>query len=228
MIHLLRPVKLKAIAVYHYLILIPQETFSRISATCSRLTKPTDCEARDFSKLFPGQKRVLPFDPNKELEGLPDRKKKKRGKTSVGCPINVSICRLSCYSPFIPKGKVRARLKDQGHIQTVQLSRSLTGTSVKKIINRAFQRIGSKWIYLETGQHNQLVISKEQCPHGNSVCSQRGCLYIVDQQLSLSLSLSLSEVPPFPKSYNYTDGYNEEFRSRGYSFCKKNKRRVDI
>ena len=132
---------------------------------------------------------MLPFDPNKELEGLPDRKKKKRGKTSVGCPINVSICRLSCYSPFIPKGKVRARLKDQGRIQTVQLSRCLTGTSVKKIINRAFQRIGSKWIYLETGQHNQLVISKEQCPHGNSVCSQRGCLYIVDQQLSLSLSL---------------------------------------
>lgn len=141
-----------------------------------------------MGKLFPScagssssTKRGPSFDPNQELHGLPD-KKKKRATTSVGRPLNVTVCRLPRFTPFIPKGKVRSRLKEQGRIQNVQLTRSMTPVSVREAITRIYQGI-HQWVYLETGQDNRLQEAKLQSLDGNTACSRRGCLYIVDKEV---------------------------------------------
>lgn len=141
-----------------------------------------------MGKLFPScagssssTKRGPSFDPHQELHGLPD-KKKKRATTSVGRPLNVTVCRLPRFTPFIPKGKVRSRLKEQGRIQNVQLTRSMTPVSVREAITRTYQGI-HQWVYLETGQDNRLQEAKLQSLDGNTACSRRGCLYILDKEV---------------------------------------------
>ena len=51
--------------------------------------------------------------------------------------------------------EVRSRLKEQGRLQNVQLTRSMTPVSVRKAITRTYQGI-HQWVYLETGQDNRL------------------------------------------------------------------------
>lgn len=171
-----------------YLTLILQETnrYQRAISTCSHLAKPNEGESKELQKLFPScapstSKRCLSFDPNRELLGVPDRKKRKKGSTSQGRPVNITVCRLPRFSPFIPRGKVRSNLKEKGRIQTVKLTRHMNPNQAKQMIDAAFFQMSGSWGYLETGQDNQLVEAGEQLPDGNTLCSRRGCLYIVDK-----------------------------------------------
>ena len=109
-------------------------------------------------------------------------RRNKRATTSVGRPLNVTVCRLPRFTPFIPKGKVHSRLKEQGRIQNVQLTRSVTPVSVREAITRTYQGI-HQWVYLETGQDNRLQEAKLQSLDGNTACSRRGCLYILDKEV---------------------------------------------
>lgn len=159
-------------------------------ATCSKISKTTNEEAKELSRLFPSsssqlsKKRGPSFDPSEALDGLPDAKKKKKGKTSQGRTVKVSICRLPRFTPFIPKGKVRSLLKQQGRILNIQLTRSMSGTSVRQVINRAYTRFSTDWLYLElTGPDSHLMIAKEQSPDGDTICTRRGSLYIFDKQV---------------------------------------------
>ena len=147
--------------------------------------KPTSAIAKELGQLFPscssGPSTSKRFDPTMELPGMPDRKRKKKALTSSGRCINVAVCHLQKFTPFIPKGKVRSNLKESGRLQTVQLTRAMTPSDVKSIISKAYPNFSSSWSYLETGQDNRLEESQLQFPDGNSVCSRRGCLYIVDK-----------------------------------------------
>ena len=96
------------------------DVFNQGSAIASKISKPTGSEAKELSILFPqsvrtGTKKPL-FDPNHSLEGLPNTKKKKRGSTSLGRSVKVTVCRLSSFCGIIPKGKGRRALKDRGRV----------------------------------------------------------------------------------------------------------------
>ena len=155
--------------------------------------KPSEKEAKELGKLFPScagsssKKRGPSFDPNERLYGLPDRKKKKKGSTSQGRPVTVSICWLPRFTPSIPKGKVRNRLKEQNRIRNVKLTRSMNPSTVRESVSRAFPDIQTQWIYLETGQDNFLAKAEQQSLDGNTVCSRRGCVYILDQKVGVDL-----------------------------------------
>lgn len=177
-----------------YIPFLPQDPdlFGKSIATCSKIVKPTKEEAKELSRLFPScsstSKRKGPsFDPTESMDGLPDSKKKKRGKTSKGRSVNVSVCRLLRFSQFLPRGSARNRLKQKGRILNVQLTRSMSSASVKEAITRAYtqQNVNGDWLYLETSQDNHLVLAKEQSPSGNVICSRRGALYIVDKQVTM-------------------------------------------
>lgn len=155
------------------------------SATiCERLAKPSLGEkgAKELSHLFAHSsghgKRGPTFNPNEKLHGIPD-KKKKGGSTSQGRPVNITVCRLSNFFPYIPKGKVRNRLKDQKRIQVVQLTRSMSASVVRACITQAFRNFS---VYLDSGQENKLAETDNQSLDGNAVCSRRGCLYILDKR----------------------------------------------
>ena len=118
-------------------------------------------------------------------------KKKKRGSTSQGRPTNITVCRLSKLTSYIPEGKVRKRLKDQGRIQNIQLTKLMTASTVRACISRAFRDFQSEWVYLNSGQENVLVETDQQSPNGNTVCSRRGCLYILDKEVVLQSVVKL-------------------------------------
>ena len=102
--------------------------------------------------------------------------------------MNVTVCRLPRFTPFIPKGRVRNRLKEQGRLQKVQLTRSMIPANEREVITRAFPGIHTQWVYLETGQDNLLaeLAPEQQSLDGNAVCSRRGCLYILDKEVRSS------------------------------------------
>ena len=154
----------------------------------TKLRSPSSEVARELGQLFPfcvpgpsTSKRGDDFDPRQELPVMPDRKRKKKALTSSGRCINVTVCRLPKYTPFIPKGKVRSNLKENGRLQTVRLTRLMNASDVKSSISQAFSHIRSDWSYLETGQDNRLEELQQQFPDRNFICSRRGCLYIVDK-----------------------------------------------
>lgn len=165
--------------------------FKQASDYSSKLSKPNKREAEELSKLFPhtvrtSKKRGPSFDPNETVEGVPD-KKKKRGSTSLGRCVNLTICRLPRYSTFVPKGKVRNELKKQGRLVDVKLTRSMTATVVRQAINRAYHKFDTNWKYLVTGQDNGLILAENQSPDGNAVCTRRGCIYIYDTEVSMTV-----------------------------------------
>ena len=154
----------------------------------AKLGRPSSEVARELGQLFPAcspgpstSKRGADFDPHQELPGMPDRKRKKKALTSSGRCVNVTVCRLPKFTPFVPKGKVRSNLKENGRLQTVRLTRSMNASDVKSSISQAFSHIPSNWSYLETGQDNRLGEPQQIFPDGNFICSRRGCLYIVDK-----------------------------------------------
>ena len=118
------------------------DPLSKSITTCSKVIKPTSEEAKELSRLFPSsngvsRKRGPSFDPNEHLDGIPDTKKKKRGSTSKGRSVKVSVCRLTQFTPFIPRGNARNKLKEKGRIVSIQLTRSMSSGSVKQVITRA-------------------------------------------------------------------------------------------
>ncbi len=143
-------------------------------------------EAEELKKLFPQSfKRTIQFDPMSNLEGLPDKKKKKKGSTSSGRTLKLTVCRLRKLSTIIPRGKARTLLKSDGRIVDVFIARAMSAQMVKDIINRAFHGLehSTEWKLLETGQDNQLEVAINQAPDGNVICSRRGCIYIVDDEV---------------------------------------------
>ena len=147
--------------------------------------KPTSDIVKELGQLFQscssGPSTSKRFNPAMELPGMPDRKRKKKALTSSGHCINVAVCRLPKFTPFIPKGKVRSNLKESEPLQTVWLTRAMTTSDVKSIISEAYPNLSSSWSYLETGQDNRFEEPQLQFPDGSSMCSRRGCLYIVDK-----------------------------------------------
>ena len=163
----------------------------------TKLGKPSSEEARELGQLFPScspgpstSKRVADFDPCKELAGMPNKKRKRKALTSSGRCVNITVCRLPKFTPFIPKGKVRSNLKEKGRLQTIRLTRLMDPSDVKSSIDQAFSHIPSNWSYLETGQDNRLEEPQQQFPDGNCICSRRGCLYIVDKPVCKSKDLT--------------------------------------
>ena len=155
----------------------------------TKLGKPSSEVARELGELFPScspgtstSKHGADIDPRQELPGVPDRKRKRKAITSSGR--YVTVCRLPNYTPFVPKGKVRSNLREKGRLQTIRLTRSMNASDVKSSISRAFSHLPSSWSYLETGKDNRLEEPQQQFPDGNSICSRRGCLYIVDKLVS--------------------------------------------
>lgn len=149
-----------------------------------KVARPSEGEAHELSRLFPrttAKKRTL-FDPRQSL-GLPDKKKKKKALTSLGRSVKVTVCRLPSLCKSVPKGTARRILKCDGRIVDVQVTRAMPATMMKEIINRAFSRFNADWQFVEVGRDNLLTVSQEQSPDGQQVCSKRGCLYIVDEQV---------------------------------------------
>ena len=99
-------------------------------------------------------KRGASFDPNQNISGAPAKKKRKKGTTSQGPAINVTVCHLQNVSLFIPKGRVRSNLRQKGQIQTIQLTTQIKPEEVKRSNNRVASQISGNWDYLETGQDN--------------------------------------------------------------------------
>ena len=166
--------------------------FKQAGNSSSKLCKPNKREAEELSKLFPhtvrtSKKHGPSFDPNEILEGVPD-KKKKRGGTSLGRCVNVTVCRLPRYSTFIPKGKVRNELKKQRRLVDIKLTRSMTATVVRQAIDRVYHRLDTNWKYLATGQDNALTLADNQSPDGNVVCTRRGCVYICDTEVNMTVT----------------------------------------
>ena len=62
---------------------------------------------------------------------------------------------------------------------------------VKEVFNRAYRHLDNDWEFLETGQDNLLNVVGKQSLNGNTVCSQRGCMYIVDKKVCVRLLLLL-------------------------------------
>ena len=91
--------------------------------------------------------------------------------------------------PFIPLGNAQNKLKEKGRIVSVQLTRSMSSGNVKQVITRAYPWSNTDWLYLETNQDNRLVKAKEQCRDGNAICTRRGALYIVDEQVTTTANL---------------------------------------
>ena len=170
----------------HFVLLLSNSPAAQAADAAHCLAKLSHNEAKELGKLFPscaGTKRGQPsFDPHQEFHGLPDKKKKKRASTSQGRPVSVTVCCLPHSTPFIPKGKVRNNLKKQGRIQDILLTRSMTSSTVRDSITRAFKDIHNQWVYLEAGQDNLLSETKQPLD-GNAACSRRGCLYIMEKQV---------------------------------------------
>lgn len=59
----------------------------------------------------------------------------------------------------------------------------MTAATVKMHISRAFRDFPSEWVYLEYKQENRLAETEEQSLNGSTICSRRGCLYILDKEV---------------------------------------------
>ena len=158
----------------------------------SKLVKPSQQESKELGRLFshcaPSTSKRANFDPNQHFLA-PDKKRKKRASTSEGRCVNVNVCRLPKFTPFIPKGKFRSNLRQKGRIQTVQLTRSMNSERVRECITRSFS-LPSAWDYLSIGQDNRLAHTELQSPDGSSICSHRSFLYIVDKDVSGSVCIA--------------------------------------
>lgn len=166
----------------------------------SKISKPSPAEAKELSRLFPnsfksgssGTKRK--FDPNDSSLNciVPDKCKKKKSATSSGRPVKMQVCRLSSLTSSIPKGKKRALLKTEGRLVDVYITRSLSSDKIKAAINRAFHHLSCEWDYLECGQDHQLSLLEDQSPSGDVLCNKRGCIYIVDREVSYNTKCMIS------------------------------------
>ena len=113
----------------------------------TKLGKPSSEVARELGELFPScspgpstSKRGADFDPHQELPGVPDRKRKKKAITSSGRCVNVTVCRLPNYTPFVPKGKLRSNLREKGRLQTYSETRQVCSVclSFERRVNTFF------------------------------------------------------------------------------------------
>ena len=64
--------------------------------------------------------------------GVPNTKKKKRGSTCKGLSVKVSVC-CAQFTPFIPWVNTGNKLKEKGHIVSIQLTRSMSSASIKQV-----------------------------------------------------------------------------------------------
>ena len=98
---------LRLLLPINLLLLQAADPLGKSITTCSKVMKPTSKEAKELSRLFPSsngisRKRGPSFDPNEHLDRIPDTKKKKRGSTSRGRSVKISVCRLAQFTLFIP------------------------------------------------------------------------------------------------------------------------------
>ena len=154
------------------------------------MAKPSQSEVSELSRLFPnsftsgsGKGHKKRFDPNDPLKDVIPDKNKKKGRTSQGRSLKITVCRLPSFCKSVPRGKTRGTLKNEGRIVDMQFTRTMTAEVVRVVINRGFQ--SDQWEFLETGHDNQLRKSENQNLNGEGICSRRGCLYIVDKQVRL-------------------------------------------
>ena len=159
------------------------DIFRRSAQASLKISKPSGMVANELGRIFPQSRKRLQFEPSAHLEGLPDKKKKKRASSSLGRTLKVTICRLPVLQPSIPKGKARSALKSGGRVVEVKLTRSMAASQVKAVINRAYSHFSECWDFLDTGQDNVLSVAANQTPDGDAICSRRGCVYIVDKQV---------------------------------------------
>ena len=152
------------------------------------MAKPSQSEVSELSRLFPnsftsgsGKGHKRRFDPNDPLKDvIPDKNKKKKGRTSQGRSLKITVCRLPSFCKSVPRGKTRGTLKNEGRIVDMQFTRTMTAEVVRVVINRGFQSDqGNSWrLDMTTNCVNQNL-------NGEGICSRRGCLYIVDKQVRL-------------------------------------------
>ena len=149
-----------------------------------RLSKPSLGEAKALGSLFPSSnshsgKRGRAFDPTAD-ECISVEKKKKKAAVSQGRPTNVKIMMLKSFSPFIPRGRPRALLKQEGREIMLQFRRSMSPQEVRNTIIRGFSKAHGldNWTYLACDSDNHLFVSKNQELDGNDVINRKGCLYI--------------------------------------------------
>ena len=153
----------------------------------SRLCKPTEGEARALSHLFPssstsGMKRPGPtFDPTANLT-VSEEKRKKKAANSLGRPTNVKVMVLKSFSPYIPRGRPRNVLKQEGREKSLLFRRSMNAAEVRSTNVRGFSNITTlqekTWCYLHSDCDNHLTVHKNQALDGNDVINRKGSLYI--------------------------------------------------
>ena len=107
-------------------------------------------------------------------------KKKKKAAVSQGRPTNVKVLILKSFSSFIPRGKPRNLLRQEGREITLQFRRSMKHDEVKDTIIRGFPALQNMegWSYLACDSDHRLSVSKNQKLDGNDVINRKGCLYI--------------------------------------------------
>ena len=134
-----------------------------------------------MGSLFPSSntqgKRSRAFDPTDDCISV--EKKKKKAAISSGRPTNIKVMILKKFSPFIPRGRPRNLLRQEGREVTLQFRRTMKPDEVQDVIIRGFPALHDlPWSYLACDSDNRLSMSKNQQLDGNDIINRKGCLYI--------------------------------------------------
>lgn len=145
----------------------------------SKLKAPKEGEARCLSKLFGSLQSVLTislaFNPADELV-VREAKRRKKSTSSSEKASKVGVCLLPHYMARVPKGKVRAQLKEKVRVKKITVKRSDTWRTVHNTLEATFgdlySGMGTPTILCCDG--TALSKDADQAPGGDAIIRRRG------------------------------------------------------
>lgn len=168
------------------------ETSKKAQDLCTKLSKPSETNAKVLKKLFPAtqrgpgsSKQTAPKKPSfNPLDECIVSNQHQKKKASFPRPKLVKVMLLQDIPPHVPKGKARDRLKEKGNLKEIAIHRSMSKRDVMESIQGAFSNLGH-FHFLSCQKSNTIEIAEEQELDGAGIMKLvgYGSLYLIQKPM---------------------------------------------
>ena len=133
---------------------------------CTKLIhKPNEECASVLAKLFGKNSVRRKFDPKVSTQDLKSKAIKKKK------PKKITFVLMKDRPTIIPRGNSRIKLKEEGRVKQINISRSMTAHEVKDMLENAFSTFNDvhSSIFMSVDQSNVLKVNKHQEMDGDKL-----------------------------------------------------------
>lgn len=153
--------------------------FKKAKSMLTKVSTPTEAEAKALATYFPCGKMRPKFDVSKNCVAVKNKKTTPAKGKGIQRPMTVSVVLMKEYSPLVPKNKDRQKLTSEGRILSIKVTRNMSSQEIKNLIIRAFQITEYTVLECDDTGHN-LLRRIDQSINGNDIMNLRGALYLCE------------------------------------------------